>query len=187
MRLRMVFSSQAVVDTSFWSICCRLGIASELPSVWPTPIKMPGAVLGETFAGRNTRAPHGLFVDQLNFLNAFAHDHIKAVNAHDLQTTRAATGLDTGERAVIDVALEDQSSGKPVALLINERPAYTYAKAQGLTVFSVPDFLVVLLTQGILTLKDTVDVFQRLDALHSTPKPFIETARTVIRTWGGRV
>lgn len=100
---------------------------------------------------------------------------------------RRATGLGGGERAVIDVALENQNNGQAVHVLINELRAYHYAQNQGLIAISVPEFLVVLLTRGILNIQETVDVFHRLDALRSTPKAFIEVAHTVIQAWGGSV
>lgn len=82
-----VFSTQAIIDTSFWSICCHTGISSDFPLVWPEPIKMPGVVLGETFASRSPHAPRGLFMDQIQFVAAFTRGHIIAVNAYDTRTT----------------------------------------------------------------------------------------------------
>lgn len=82
-------SSMAVVDTSFWSICCRLNIASRLTQVWLPPVLMPGVVLTEVFRAPDHSSPRpswalpswpvysfALYPDQIGFLEAFAADDL---------------------------------------------------------------------------------------------------------------
>ncbi len=149
MTIRML-QSQAVVDTSFWSICCHLSMADKIPQVWFVPALMPGVVVGEVFAAPSPGGPLPyfalLFPDQLGFLQAFVHGHLKADNPSQNHTT----ALHLGERAVIDLALEILAQGSTATVLINEKKAHRFAKSQGLDAVSVPEFLVILLKQGIL-------------------------------------
>ncbi len=60
----------------------HVGMASQLPLVWPEPNKVPGVVLGEAVAGRSTCAP-GLPFGQIHFIEAFTRGHLIALKAFD--------------------------------------------------------------------------------------------------------
>jgi hypothetical protein len=60
-----VQAGQAVVDTSFWSLCCRSGLDQYLWQVWGTPIWVPTVVEQQIFYH-----PSGNFIDQVLFRQA---------------------------------------------------------------------------------------------------------------------
>ncbi len=87
-----------------------------------------------------------------------------------------------GEKATLDLGRELHAD-----VLIEEQKAHDYANAQGLDAVSVPEYLVVLLRDAILTVTQTVLRFQQLVALNRSPQPFIDLARRQIRAQGGNV
>ncbi len=187
----MIESMQAVADTGFWGICCRLNLAQHLTKVWASPILMPGAVLAELFAAPAlSKEPMGnegstLFLDQQKFLEAFLTETVQPENADH----HHIAGFDRGERDVIDLAWElAVSSQNPITVLINERRAHEFANRQrGLIAISVPEFLVHLHDRGILSITETADTFNRLAALGRTPKLFMNATAVDIRARGGSV
>lgn len=171
----------AVVDTGFWGTCCALGLARYLTQVWAPPIWMPGAVLAELFAQpQPATAPSwaGLYPDQHEFLQHFRQGVLRPTNPRQSATTQ----FNAGERAVIDLALELRATA-----LIDEQRAHLYALQQGLDAVSVPEYLVLLLQEGILTVTDAEHVFRQLVYRNRSPKPFVDWARQVIRAQGGQV
>lgn len=96
----MVERMQAVVDTGFWGLCCRLHVEQYLTTVWANPILMPGAVIAEIFAApalSQAITGHGgatLFPDQQKFLDAFLAEMVHPENADH----NYITGFDWGER-----------------------------------------------------------------------------------------
>ncbi len=182
---------QAVVDTGFWGICCRLNLEQYLTRVWATPILMPGAVIAEIFAApalsqaTTGRGGSTLFPDQQKFLDAFLAETVHPENADH----NYITGFDRGERDVMDLALGlAVFAGTPMTVLINERRAHEFANRQpGIIAISVPEFLVNLHDQGILSMAETVDTFNRLAALGRTPKLFMNAIAAEIRARGGSV
>mgnify|MGYP001770848809 CR=1 FL=1 len=88
----------------------------------------------------------------------------------------------SGEQAALDVAQEIGAS-----LLINEQKAHQYAVSLGLDAVSVPEYLVILMKEGILTVTQTVQAYRRLDRLNRAPRIFMEWARQQIRAQGGHV
>ena len=187
----MVGSRQAVVDTGFWGLCCRLNVERHLTQVWAHPILIPGAVIAEIFAAPAlAKAPTDsgsstLFPDQQKFLEAFLAETVQPDNADH----NHITGFDRGERDVIDLAWTlAASSGNPMTVLINERRAHEFANQQpGLVAISVPEFLVDLHDRGILSITETAETFNRLVAFGRTPKLFMNATAADIRARGGSV
>lgn len=187
----MVGRMQAIVDTGFWGLCCRLNVEQHLTQVWAHPILIPGAVIAELFASPAlAKATTGsgsaaLFPDQQKFLEAFLAETVQPDNADH----NHITGFDRGERDVIDLAWELATSlGTPMTVLINERRAHEFANQQpGLVAISVPEFLVDLHDRGILSITETAKTFNRLAALGRTPKLFMNATAAEIRARGGSV
>ena len=179
--------SSAVIDTGFWGTCCRLGIHLYLTHVWLDPILVPGAVMAEIFrqpAFMTTPAAVSwaswgpLYRDQAEFLNAFLQRTVQPSNPNQSHVTL----FHPGERAVLDLARELQADA-----LIDEQKAHDHAITQGLDAISVPEYLVILLREGILTVTQAVTVFQQLIMLGRSPKPFIDWARYQLQAQGGQV
>ncbi len=84
-----------------------------------------------------------------------------------------------GERAVLDLALE-----VPADALIDEQKAHDYAFTQG-DAISVPEYLVILLQEGILTVTQVGSIFQQLESLHRSTQPFVDWARSQLERLGG--
>lgn len=187
----MAGNIQAIVDTGFWTLCCRLNLIAHFTKVWASPILMPGAVIAEVFASPafppSTQPGMGptLFLDQQFFLDTFLGSTIRPENADYNYTS----GFNRGERDAIDLALELAIfSGNPTTVLINERRAHEFANQQpGIIAISVPEFLVHLHDRGILSITETADTFRRLAALSRTPKLFMNAAEADIRARGGSV
>lgn len=187
----MAGNIQAIVDTGFWTLCCRLNLVEHFMKVWASPILMPGAVMVEVFASpalsQSAKPWVGptLFLDQQIFLDTFLDGTLQPENADH----NYISGFNRGERDVIDLALERAIfSGNPTTVLINERRAHDFANQQpGIIAISVPEFLVHLHDRGILSITETTDAFSRLTALGRTPKLFMEAAKAAIRARGGTV
>lgn len=71
--------------------------------------------------------------------------------------------------------------------LIDEQKAHDHAITQGLDALSVPEYLVILLREGILTVTQAVTAFQQLVALGRSPQPFIDWARYQLQAQGGQI
>ncbi len=71
--------------------------------------------------------------------------------------------------------------------LIDEQKAHDYAITHGMDAVSIPEYLVILLKQGILTVTQTVAVFQQLVRLGRPPQPFIDWARSQLQAEGGQL
>lgn len=178
---------QAVVDTGFWNTCCRLGIHVYLTHIWPAPVLIPGAVIAEIFhqpafmttLNAASWASWGpLYRDQAEFLNAFLQRTLQPSNPN---LSRVAL-FHPGERAVLDLSQQVSANA-----LHDEQKAHDYAIAQGLDAISVPEYPVILLQEGILTVTQGVGIFQQLESLNRSPQLFVEWARTRVRRLGGNV
>ncbi len=168
----------AVIDTGFWSTCCRLGIADHLTTLWQSSFIMPGAILGEIFYRRSRYAGSRLFHDQAEFLAQFVAGRIVSQNPKAHVTTQ----FNAGERAVIDLALEINGD-----VLIDEQRAHDYALQQGLDAISVPEYVVALLYENLVTLAIAERLFQTLIHGNRSPKDFLDYARDAIQGRGGKV
>ncbi len=185
--LHRMSRSSAVVDTGFWGTCCRLGIHLYLTRIWPDPVLVPGAVMAEIFrqpafmtspAAASWAAWGPLYRDQAEFLNAFLQRTVQPSNPNRSHMTL----FHPGERAVIDLAVELHADA-----LIDEQKAHDHAITQGLDALSVPEYLVILLREGILTVTQAVTAFQQLVALGRSPQPFIDWARYQLQAQGGQI
>ena len=179
--------ASAVIDTGFWGTCCRLGIHLYLTHVWLDPVLVPGAVMAEIFrqpafmtnpTAVSWAAWGPWYRDQAEFLNAFLQRVLQPSNPNQSHLTL----FHPGERAVLDMARERQADA-----LIDEQKAHDYAITHGTDAVSIPEYLVILLKQGILTVTQTVAVFQQLVRLGRPPQPFIDWARSQLQAEGGQL
>lgn len=160
----------AVVDTSFWSLCCLTGLEPYLWVTWSV-LFVPTIVQQELF--HRIR----LVPQQQLFQQALHTGHIQIQDPVTLIST-----LSKGERAVVSLAQEQQIP----ALLDDYRP-HQHAQNLGINVMSVAQFLIRLLYQGTLSVTEAEQRFQQLQQTHATSPFFLQWAAQHIQQKGGQV
>lgn len=160
----------AVVDTSFWSLCCLTGLEPYLWVRWSV-LFVPTIVQQELFH-QNRLVPQ-----QQLFQQALHMGHIQIQDPGTLIST-----LSKGEQAVVSLAQEKQIP----ALLDDYRP-HQHAQKLGINVISVAQFLIWLLYRGTLSVTQAEQHFQQLQQTHATSQFFLQWAARHIQQKGGQV
>jgi hypothetical protein len=80
-----------------------------------------------------------------------------------------------GENDVLRVAYE-----RGGAVLVNESPAWEYARSRGLTCINVPEFILLAVSRGSMTWGTGWNALDSVDRGHRTAARFVETARAVL-------
>lgn len=163
-------SPAAVVDTSFWSLACIVGIEPYLWSRWPV-IAVPTVVQNELFHQVKNVPQQQLFQQHLS------QGHLVIRDPQTMIST-----LSKGERSVVSLAIEWQVP----ALLDDYRP-HLHARQLGVNAISVVQLLISLLYRGILSVGDAEKMFERLARPQATSSHFLQWAAQKIHAKGGSV
>lgn len=154
-------SSPAVIDTSFWSLCAHVGLVPYLWQQYRCPLWVPSAVYSEVF-----HTPRD-YPDQLQMTEALEDDHLCIADPEHPQPI-----FHPGERSVLFLAQERQA-----VALIDEFSAHEYAAhALNIPVVSVAEFLSDAWEWGILSREVARRYLATLEALHASPKIFLDYA-----------
>lgn len=130
---------RAVVDTSFWSAACHLGLEAFLYELFSRPLYMPDAVVEEVLR-QTPGKPRRVYPYQQRLKIALEDGRIARRNPAEPYDR-----FGTSERACIGLALEQRC-----ILLINDYRPYDAARRLGIAVMSVPELAVVLAGAGIM-------------------------------------
>lgn len=160
----------AVIDTSFWSLCCIVGLEPYLWSTWGR-LLVPTLVQQELFHQIRPVPQQQLFTNAL---------HAGRLHIQDPHT-RIST-LSKGERAVVSLAKEQH-----IAALLDDYRPHQHAASLGVTAVSVAQFLIRLLYQGTLSVSETERHFQQLRQTGATSPLFLQWAAQHIQQKGGTV
>ena len=161
---------EAVLDTSFWSLVCRVPLAPYLWIIWQVPLWMPPQVIQEIGTGS--------YPDQTALAQALVVGSIMERRPLHLLNQQFAGH---GEQEVFAVAVE-----RAAVALINDGSAHDYARGTlELTVLSVPEFLVNLMRTQWITVTQATAVWHDLNNLGGTRQSFLNYAAQAIRQQGG--
>lgn len=134
--------TSAVVDTSFWSAACHLGLETFLYELFIRPLVMPAQVIQEVF-WQPPRKAQRVYPYQQRLKIALEDERITCRDPAEPYHRFGA-----GERACIGLAREEG-----LILLINDYRPYDEARRLGITVMSVPELVVTLAAAGIVAVK----------------------------------
>ncbi len=163
-------SPQAVMDTSFWSLCCYCGLEPYLWKVWARPIWVPTVVKNQIFYHA------GDYPDQQAFQQA-EHEGLLAIRDPQIRITQ----FRSGEREVLSLAQEVSATA-----LIDDFSAHRYAGTiLGLDTVGVLEFLVSLLEAEIITLAQAESAYHQLVQLRATNQGWLKWAYNQIKQRGG--
>lgn len=166
----MASTPNAVIDTSFWSLACTVGLERYLWTDWPI-IAAPSIVYAELFHQAKNRPQQQLFQSRLQSGHVIIHDPQTLIPT-----------LSKGERSVVSLALELHIP----ALLDDYRP-HRHAAQLGVQAISVVQVLISLLYRGILTVDEAERMFRQLAQPQATSSYFLQWAAQHIRAQGGTV
>lgn len=163
-------SPVAVVDTSFWSLCAHIGLVPVLWQYFAQPILVPSPVYAEVF-----HTPRN-YPDQVQMAEALAQGRLRMGDPQHTQSI-----FHPGERSVLFLAQELHA-----VALIDEFGAHEYAaRTMGITVVSVPEFLVEARQGGCLSSAEALRYLAALEALHASPEVFLAVARHYLQNQEG--
>lgn len=123
---------EAVIETSFWSPACRVGLDAYLWDFYARPIWVPQAVVEEVTGPQ--RQPW-VSVDQRRMELALEDERLALPRI----SYKPYPQFGKGERHAIGLA-----SALHAVLLINDHRPYRVARGLGIDVVSVPEFVVLL-------------------------------------------
>jgi len=135
---------QAVVDTSFWSLVCTVGLEPYLWSEWSV-IAVPTLVQAELFHQPKQRPQQQLFHQRIQTGQLVGQD------PHTWIST-----LSRGEKAVVSLALELN-----VPALLDDYRAHQHALNLGVQAISGVQVLMEWLYRGILDLTSAKQVYRQ--------------------------
>lgn len=163
-------SPMAVVDTSFWSLACIVGLEPHLWRRWPV-IAVPTVVQNELFHQVKNVPQQQLFQHHLT------QGHLVIRDPQVFIST-----LSKGERAVVSLAIELNVP----ALLDDYRP-HLHARQLRVNAMSVAQVLIALLYQGMLRRNEAEQIFRQLAQTHATSPIFLQWAAQQLQAQGGTI
>lgn len=174
----------AILDSSFWTVAFGARVEVFLPRFFN--VAAPAAVYREV-VDASTSAFGATYPYAEGFRLWWGHGLIGAVDPQ--VPWPAGWGPEVfqgkGENAVLRVAREQGG-----VVLVNESPAWEYARARGLTAVNVPEFILLAVSRGSLAWGTGWNALNSVDQGHRTTARFVETARAVLharREVGGDV
>jgi predicted nucleic acid-binding protein len=144
----------AVIDTSFWSAAFQAQLIGYLLRMFD--VTVPPAVEREILAP-NRKNPQLLYPQQALFQQLRT-----LMNSAPGDVPQVVGSFGAGERDAISTALHVQAT-----LLINDRDPARYAQALQVPVMYVPDFVVLIRAQGLVTharARSMIDLAGRMTA-----------------------
>jgi predicted nucleic acid-binding protein len=144
----------AVIDTSFWSAAFQAHLTGHLLRMYE--VTVPPGVEREILAP-NSKNPRLLYPQQALFQQLRG-----LMSAAPASVPQAVGSFGAGERDAISTALHLQAT-----LLINDRDPARYAQALQVPVLYVPDFVVLIRSQGLVAharARSMIDLAGRMTA-----------------------
>jgi hypothetical protein len=161
----------AVIDTSFWSLCCQCHLEPYLWTAWASPIWVPPVVKAQIFDHP------GDYPDQRAFLAAEQQHRVQLRHPREL-----IDPFRHGEREVLSLAQELGATA-----LVDDFSAHRYARGVlGLDAMGVLEFALYLLAAGVIGMAEAEAAYRRLAYLRATHQGWLQWAYEQLTRQGGK-